>query len=302
MKPLTLGRHSLLGTKQVRVAKVEGGRTAHATHVFNGGTPQRPRKKQGGLMPNPTTAAEWSCFKRSVGDIPADTICNDCADAHAHQEVAERDLEWNRGLAHIRQELGDFPDAVVPGTVKGVLSVWGYRQTRQQVEPLEAEIRRLREEKQVAVSQWRLLCAAHLRHDVGLETPPGDEAVDVASHEIQRLRTILAHSLVVAERLARFLIHRASCPLVGRNYLPDAYFLAESDKCTCGLAALVAEAHQLTVGAYDDLEANARLIAKAPEMLSLLRRLIGNPHEGMSVSRVVKDARALLREIEGDKL
>ena len=49
----------------------------------------------------------------------------------------------------------------------------------------------------------------------------------------------------------------------------------------------------------EEAEANARLIAKAPEMLSLLRRLIGNPHEGMSVSRVVKDARALLRAIEG---
>ena len=48
------------------------------------------------------------------------------------------------------------------------------------------------------------------------------------------------------------------------------------------------------------LSGNARLIAKAPEMLSLLRRLIGNPHEGMSVSRVVKDARALLARIEGE--
>ena len=51
----------------------------------------------------------------------------------------------------------------------------------------------------------------------------------------------------------------------------------------------------------DNALANARLIAKAPEMLSLLRRLTGNPHDGMSVSRVVSDAGALLREIEGDK-
>lgn len=48
-------------------------------------------------------------------------------------------------------------------------------------------------------------------------------------------------------------------------------------------------------------ESNARLIAKAPEMLSVLRRLTGNPYEGLSVSRVVNDARALLREIEGEK-
>ena len=46
-------------------------------------------------------------------------------------------MEWNRGLDHIRRELGDFPDAIVPGTVKGMLSVWVYRSTRQQVEAEE---------------------------------------------------------------------------------------------------------------------------------------------------------------------
>lgn len=40
--------------------------------------------------------------------------------------------------------------------------------------------------------------------------------------------------------------------------------------------------------------------AKAPEMVSLLRRLTGNPHEELNVSRVVSDARALLRQIEGE--
>ena len=41
------------------------------------------------------------------------------------------------------------------------------------------------------------------------------------------------------ERLMPFVIHRASCPQAGRNYLPDRFFDANIDKCTCGLAAAI---------------------------------------------------------------
>ena len=67
-----------------------------------------------------------------------------------------------------------------------------------------------------------------------------------------------------------------------------------------GAYRLVAEAHQLTVGAYDDLEANARLIAKAPEMLALLQAFVDMyPPDNHFVGTFDK-ARALLREIEGN--
>lgn len=60
-----------------------------------------------------------------------------------------------------------------------------------------------------------------------------------------------------------------------------------------GAYRLVAEAHQLTVGAYDDLDANASLIAKAPEMYDYLLRI------GCYCPVDVQDQiRALLREIE----
>lgn len=99
-------------------------------------------------MPNPTAAADWAekCNQdyltsmhvegRSNGHL-RHGLCLSCADAYARQQVEERDVEWNRGLDHIRRELGDFPDAIVPGTVKGMLSVWVYRSTRQQVEAEE---------------------------------------------------------------------------------------------------------------------------------------------------------------------
>ena len=46
-------------------------------------------------------------------------------------------------------------------------------------------------------------------------------------------------------------------------------------------------------------EANARLIAKAPEMAAVLRRLVGE-HGHLSVAcNECREARALLKEIEG---
>lgn len=47
-------------------------------------------------------------------------------------------------------------------------------------------------------------------------------------------------------------------------------------------------------------DANARLIAKAPEMLALLAQIAGTRKWALSSSQLVNDARALLREITGN--
>ena len=80
----------------------------------------------------------------------------------------------------------------------------------------------------------------------------GEDETEFAAKysSVEQLRSLIVQALdayarqqveAFRERLMPFVIHRASCPQAGRNYLPDSFFDADIDKCTCGLAAVIRE-------------------------------------------------------------
>lgn len=52
-------------------------------------------------------------------------------------------------------------------------------------------------------------------------------------------------------------------------------------------------------GQNDEAEANARLIAAAPELMAVVERLIGGPHDAEAIADLLPDARAAARKAKG---